>query len=118
MPVTGCIAVIHPGQTGINQIHARILPLALHIRHQAAIAVFAGGTDYRLLPVTQGRKRLSGAFSMRLTAFGRINGGNAHANLPVVHGRTAPRGQRVSIIHTHNKTKQYGGCDHRGLLIG
>ena len=97
MPVTGCIAVIHPGQTGINQIHARILPLALHIRHQAAIAVFAGGTDYRLLPVTQGRKRLSGAFSMRLTAFGRINGGNAHFDLKRRVRRSAARGKGVAI---------------------
>ena len=118
MPVTGCIAVIHPGQTGINQIHARILPLALHIRHQAAIAVFAGGTDYRLLPVTQGRKRLSGAFSMRLTAFGRINGGNAHGDLLVSAGRAATGGEGVAVADGDDQAKQGGGEGHWGLNVG
>lgn len=54
MMVTGRITVVHPGQAGVDHVHACILPLALHIRHQTAIGIFAAGSDGRLLPVTQG----------------------------------------------------------------
>jgi hypothetical protein len=54
MMVAGRMAVVHPGQADADHVRACILPLALHIRHQTAIGVFAAGSDGRLLPVTQG----------------------------------------------------------------
>lgn len=47
------MAVVHPGQADTDHVCACILPLALHIRHQTAIGIFAAGTDGHLLSVAQ-----------------------------------------------------------------